>query len=113
MLFSGQVLQLPGGIEWLWILLFVVVLLFGAKKIPEIARAIGRARGEFEKGKQEIEREIKEAEKEAKESTQPASKKEDIEREKLIKAANALGISTYGKTDEQLREEIQAALSKK
>jgi sec-independent protein translocase protein TatA len=108
MLFDTRILQIIGGTEWLWIILFVVVLLFGAKKIPEIARAIGRARGEFERGKQEIEREIREAEKEVKES-----KKEETEREKLIKVANALGISTYGKTDEQLREEIQAALSKK
>ncbi|MCP8307099.1 MAG: twin-arginine translocase TatA/TatE family subunit [archaeon] len=110
MLFGIEVLQIIGGTEWIWIILFVVVLLFGAKKIPEIAKALGRARGEFEKGKQEIEKEIKEAEKEA---TQPVSKKEDTEREKLIKAANALGISTYGKTDEQLREEIQVALLKK
>jgi sec-independent protein translocase protein TatA len=108
MLPDARILQIIGGTEWLWIILFVVVLLFGAKKIPEIARAIGRARGEFERGKQEIEREIREAEKEVKES-----KKEETEREKLIKVANALGISTYGKTDEQLREEIQAALSKK
>lgn len=112
MLFETEVLQIIGGTEWIWIILFVVVLLFGSKKIPEIARAIGRAKGEFEKGKQEIEREIREAEKEAKESSQ-TSKKEDTEREKLIKVANALGISTYGKTDEQLREEIQAALLKK
>jgi len=103
---SGQILQLPGGMEWIWIILFVVVLLFGAKKIPEIAKALGRARGEFEKGKQEIEKEIKEA------SQAPSKKEEESEREKLIKAANALGISTYGKTNEQLREEIQAALKK-
>lgn len=112
MIFESQSFLIHGQ-EWIWIILFVVVLLFGAKKIPEIAKALGRARGEFEKGKQEIEREIKEAEKEAKESSQPASKKEDTEREKLIKSANALGISTYGKTDEQLREEIQAALLKR
>ena len=28
----------------------VVALLFGAKKIPEIARSLGRAKGEFKKG---------------------------------------------------------------
>lgn len=107
MLFESQLLQVGGlgGLDWLWVILFVVVLLFGAKKIPEIAKALGRARGEFEKGKQEIDREIKEA-------TQTPMKKEESERERLIKAANALGISTSGKTDEQLREEIQAALEK-
>ena len=106
MLFGSQILQLPGGMEWIWIILFVVVLLFGAKKIPEIAKALGRARGEFEKGKQEIDREIKEA------TQTPMKKEEESERERLTKAANALGISTSGKTNEQLREEIQAALNK-
>lgn len=28
----------------------VIVLLFGAKKLPEIARSMGKARGEFKKG---------------------------------------------------------------
>ncbi len=37
----------PG--EWLVILL-VVVLLFGANKIPELARALGKAKREFKKG---------------------------------------------------------------
>ncbi|MCP8311709.1 MAG: twin-arginine translocase TatA/TatE family subunit [Candidatus Methylarchaceae archaeon HK02M1] len=91
------------GTEWIWIILLGVILLFGAKKIPEIARAFGKAKGEFERGKQEIDKELKEISK-------TPSKKEENEREKLIKTANALGISTYGKTDQQLREEIQAAL---
>jgi len=105
MQFEGQSL-LIAGTEWIWIILFVVVLLFGAKKIPEIAKALGRARGEFEKGKQEIDREIKEV------TQAPVKKEDESERERLVKAANALGISTYGKTNEQLREEVQAALNK-
>jgi len=104
MTFGSQLLQIHGT-EWLWIILFVVVLLFGAKKIPEIARAMGRAKGEFERGKQEMEKEMREI-------TQAPSKKEESEREKLIRVATALGISTSGKTDEQLREEIQSALKK-
>ena len=46
-----------------WIILIVVVLLVlgGAKKIPEVAKAMGRAMGEFRKGKMEVEREINEA----------------------------------------------------
>ena len=35
----------------------VVALLFGAKKIPEIARSLGRAKGEFKKGLLEGEKE--------------------------------------------------------
>jgi sec-independent protein translocase protein TatA len=36
------------------------VLIFGAKKIPELARTFGKAKGEFEKGKIESEKELKE-----------------------------------------------------
>lgn len=35
----------------------VIVLLFGAKKLPEIARSMGKARGEFRKGLQEGDKE--------------------------------------------------------
>lgn len=42
----------------LLIVIVIVVLLFGAKKLPELARALGRAQGEFEKGKREFNREI-------------------------------------------------------
>jgi sec-independent protein translocase protein TatA len=33
---------MPGGWEWV-ILLVVVVLLFGAKRLPELARSVGRS----------------------------------------------------------------------
>jgi len=44
-----------GGIEWIWIILLAGILLFGSKKIPEVARAVGKAMGEFQKGRAEIE----------------------------------------------------------
>jgi sec-independent protein translocase protein TatA len=37
----------------------VGVLIFGAKKIPELAKTFGKAKGEFEKGKLESEKELK------------------------------------------------------
>lgn len=37
----------------LLIVVLLVVLVFGAKKIPEIARSLGRASGEFKKGVRE------------------------------------------------------------
>ena len=38
------------GIWQVLICVLIVALLFGAKKIPEIARSIGKAKGEFKKG---------------------------------------------------------------
>ena len=48
---------LPGGPE-LIIVLFVLVLLFGANKIPKLARSTGQAMGEFRKGRQQVEEEL-------------------------------------------------------
>ncbi|MDE1867523.1 MAG: twin-arginine translocase TatA/TatE family subunit, partial [Thaumarchaeota archaeon] len=36
------------------------VLIFGAKKIPELARTFGKAKGEYEKGRIEADKELKE-----------------------------------------------------
>jgi sec-independent protein translocase protein TatA len=49
----------PGGPEMIVILL-VLVLLFGANKIPKLARSTGQAIGEFQKGRQQIEEELEE-----------------------------------------------------
>ncbi|AKU07256.1 MULTISPECIES: Sec-independent protein translocase subunit TatA/TatB [Haloferax] len=48
---------LPGGPELLVVLL-IVVLLFGANKIPKLARSSGQAIGEFQRGREEIEDEL-------------------------------------------------------
>lgn len=42
------------------IILAIVLLLFGAKKLPELARGLGRGVREFQDAKKEIDDEIKE-----------------------------------------------------
>src|SRR4051794_5953924 len=42
----------------MWILLVIVLILFGAKKLPELAKGAGQAIREFNKAKDEFEREI-------------------------------------------------------
>ena len=49
---------LPGGPELL-IILLIAVLLFGANKLPALARSSGQAMGEFKRGRQELEAELK------------------------------------------------------
>lgn len=49
--------SLPGGAEWIWILL-AVLLLFGGRKIPELARGIGKGIREFNDAKDGIKKEI-------------------------------------------------------
>jgi sec-independent protein translocase protein TatA len=40
------------GPEWL-VVLGVIVLLFGAKKLPELARSLGKSSSEFKRGMKE------------------------------------------------------------
>jgi sec-independent protein translocase protein TatA len=41
------------GPDWIVVGIIAVAVLFGAKKIPDIARNVGRAQGEFKKGMRE------------------------------------------------------------
>jgi sec-independent protein translocase protein TatA len=47
------------GAQELLLILLVLVLLFGAKKIPEIARGLGKSVAEFKKGARDLDEEIR------------------------------------------------------
>lgn len=59
---STLLLGMPSGSEWL-IIGLVVVLLFGARKIPELAKGLGKGIREFKDASKEVKKEIKEADK--------------------------------------------------
>ena len=48
---------MPGWPEMI-LLMVVIVLLFGAKKLPELARGLGQSLGEFKKARDEFEKEL-------------------------------------------------------
>jgi sec-independent protein translocase protein TatA len=50
-----------GGVE-LAIILVIILLFFGARRVPELARSLGRGKREFHKGVEEAEAEEKERE---------------------------------------------------
>ena len=50
-------LGMPGGIEWV-IIGLVVIVFFGAKRIPEIARGFGKGIREFKDATKDIKKEI-------------------------------------------------------
>ena len=91
------------GMEWIILVLAVVLLLFGAKKIPEFAQNLGKATAEFKRGKMMVEREIREEEIKA--------EVKESEDEKIKKAAKDLGISIKGKSRAQLKKEIAKKMS--
>ena len=47
------------GPEIIILVIVIGVLIFGVKKIPELAKTFGKAKGEFEKGKIEADKELK------------------------------------------------------
>jgi sec-independent protein translocase protein TatA len=55
-------LFIPGGLGplELGIIFLIVIVLFGANKLPKLARSSGQAIGEFQKGRQNIEEELNE-----------------------------------------------------
>lgn len=69
-----------GGQE-LWIVFFLLLLLFGAKKLPELARGIGKSMGEFKKAREDFEREITTAEVDTKSSKAKSTEKKIVEQD--------------------------------
>ncbi|MEM7699607.1 MAG: twin-arginine translocase TatA/TatE family subunit [Verrucomicrobiota bacterium] len=56
------------GPQEIILIFLVILLLFGAKKIPELARGVGKGMGEFKKARDDFEHEIKAGEEEGKRS---------------------------------------------
>jgi sec-independent protein translocase protein TatA len=46
-------ISMPQGLDWVWILLIVLVI-FGGKKLPDLARNLGKGMSEFKKGLNEV-----------------------------------------------------------
>lgn len=49
---------IANGTEWILFIVVIAVLIFGAKKVLELARSFGRATSEYEKARVETNREI-------------------------------------------------------
>ena len=54
----------PIGMPEMIMIFVVILLLFGAKKLPELARGVGKSMGEFKKAREDFEREITRSEEE-------------------------------------------------
>ncbi len=83
----------------------IVIFLWGPGKIPELARALGRAKKEFEDASKEVESSFTGTTSTATAQPTPAPKTGD---QILIETARKMGIPTEGKTREQISQEIVA-----
>ena len=96
-------MAIMNGVEIIIIILVGLLIIFGAKKIPELAKSFGKATSEFEKARIEARRELHDIKN--KDSTV-------LGREKLEAIAETLGIDYTNKNDEQLRFAIETEINK-
>jgi sec-independent protein translocase protein TatA len=91
------------GYEWLVVVaVLAIIFLWGPSKLPELARSVGLARKEFEKASKEIT-----------EPTTSTAAQSSSSADSLIVAARDMGITTEGKTKEEIAKEIAEKASKK
>jgi sec-independent protein translocase protein TatA len=103
--FSNLIMGIVNGTEWIVIVVVIAIVIFGAKKIPDIARSFGRATTEYEKAKIEAKNELNRI------RNLPAGGIQD-DREKLESVADTLGINYSNKNNFELRAAIQAEIDK-
>jgi sec-independent protein translocase protein TatA len=84
------------------VILFIILLLFGGKKLPELARSMGSAVREFTDASKEP----------AKYIESKTEEKEEKEREAILEAAKKLGIETEGRSIKEIAEDIVKATGK-
>jgi sec-independent protein translocase protein TatA len=104
--------MIPSGFEWIFLVVIVVVLIFGAKKIPDLARGFGKATSEFEKARIEAKRELREIKNAGTSSSTTTTTNTAANREKLESIADTLGIDYTDKDDDQLRLAIETEINK-
>ncbi len=96
---------MPAGLEIVIILIIVAVLLFvGPTKLPQLARGIGKALGEFRRGRMEIERQIRQEVDAA--ATYSGTQQVFEISPRLVEAAKELNIDVLGRRERDLKMEI-------
>jgi sec-independent protein translocase protein TatA len=109
------------------LVLVLLVLLFGVDRVPQLARSLGRFKGEMERARRQFERAVEDEEARAlreqleferqreaqmRAQVQPALDAEVEEARAVREAATALGLPTEGKSVDELRAAIGQRLQK-
>jgi sec-independent protein translocase protein TatA len=92
------------GFEWV-IFLFIILLIFGPNKIPQLARSLGQAVWEFKRASQGL---LEESE-ERRRTT--ASSEGKVDEETVRKLAEKLGVTADGNSVEKKPQIVEVAVS--
>ena len=113
--FTDLQMAIVNAAEWIIIIVIIAVVIFGAKKVPELARSFGRATTEYEKAKIEAKKElqrVKDLGTTTTTTTTSTTATNVQDREKLESVANTLGINHSEMSNDELRSAIQAEINK-
>ena len=97
------------GWEWIAVgVVAIVIILWGPAKIPELAKGLGQAKGEFEKASHDYMNAASKAAVPEQKTISPIAdqKNEDSSDDVLIETARKLGVKTLGKTKAEISKEI-------
>jgi sec-independent protein translocase protein TatA len=102
-------MALGDPLQWIIIgVIVIVIFLWGPQKIPDLAKAIGRARREFEEASHEVGGSISGIGSGVSSAPARAVAPDMSGDQALVEAARGLGITTEGKTRAQISQEIVA-----
>jgi len=95
-----------GGSEWVIIIFVAMVLILGTNKLPDFAKKLGKAVGEYNKTKSTFQNQLGGISDTGIEITGPVQN----ERQKLEVMAKTLGTDVSNKTDEELKKIITSKI---
>jgi sec-independent protein translocase protein TatA len=110
---SALIMNIAGS-EWIIIILFGLILLFGAKKLPQFSRTVGKTIGQYERAKEMFRHEMEQAAENARGDHRFPKIMGPVatERKKLESIAISLGIEDHASlTDEELRTLISKRMT--
>ena len=100
---TSLIMGIVNSAEVIIIVVIIAILFFGIKKIPDLARSLGKASTEYEKSRIEAKKEIQQIKNRS---------RTNIDREKLESIADTLGIDYSTKNDEDLKASIETEIDR-
>jgi len=98
-------LNIMGG-EWVIIIFVAIVILLGTNRLPDVAKKLGKAVGEYNKTKNDVQNQFKDHTNTNLNVNGPVQN----ERQKLEAIAKSIGVNFKNKSDEELRKQISSRI---